>query len=184
VTAALERGEALVRERLGELVYGTGEQTLESVTASLLVARGATVAVAESCTGGLVSQRLTAVPGSSAYFLMGIVAYSNASKVTDLGVDPDLLHRRGAVSAEVAEAMARAVRQRSGATLGLGITGIAGPAGGTVEKPVGLVYLALAHPDGTDARRLLLGPEAGREGIRFLASQAALNLLRLHLLRR
>ncbi len=184
VAAALDRGEALVRERLGDLVYGTDDQTLEAVTASLLTARRLTVAVAESCTGGLVSQRLTATPGSSAFFLAGIVAYSNDSKVRDLGVDPSLLRAHGAVSAEVAEAMAAAVRARSGAALGLGITGIAGPGGGTPIKPVGLVYLALAHPDGVEARRLQLGAEAGREGIRFLASQAALNLLRLYLLGR
>ncbi|MDQ7819567.1 MAG: competence/damage-inducible protein A [Armatimonadota bacterium] len=184
VAAALDRGEALVRERLGDLVYGTDDQTLEAVTASLLTARGVTVAVAESCTGGLVSQRLTSVPGSSAYFLLGVVAYSNDAKVRDLGVDPGMLRRHGAVSAEVAEAMASAVRARAGATLGVGLTGIAGPTGGTPDKPVGLVFLSLAHPEGVDTRRLQLGAEAGREGIRFLASQAALNALRLHLLRR
>jgi nicotinamide-nucleotide amidase len=184
VAAALDRGEALVRQRLGELVYGTDDQTLEEVTAALLTSRRLTVAVAESCTGGWISQRLTAVPGSSAYFLMGIVAYSNDAKVRDLGVDPALLRDHGAVSAPVAEAMARAVRARSGAALALGVTGIAGPAGGTPDKPVGLVYLALAHPEGVATHTLHLGAEAGREGIRFLASQAALNLLRVHLLRR
>lgn len=182
VAAALQQGETLVRERLGDLVYGADDQTLEVVAAGLLVSRTLTVAVAESCTGGLISQRLTAVPGSSAFFLEGIVAYSNEAKVRDAGVRPDVVAAQGAVSSEVAEAMAGGVRRRTGAAIGLGVTGIAGPAGGTPEKPVGLVYLALADAGGTLHRRLAFGSEAGREGIRFLASQAALNLLRLHLL--
>lgn len=183
VAAALRQGEAQVRERLGELVYGVDDQTLEAAVGGLLASRTLTVAVAESCTGGLVSQRLTAIPGSSAYFLEGVVAYSNETKVQDAGVHPDLIAAHGAVSGEVAEAMADGIRRRAGAAIGLGVTGIAGPAGGTPEKPVGLVYLALADVGGTLHRRLAFGSEAGREGIRFLASQAALNVLRLHLLR-
>lgn len=183
VAAALDRGEALVRERLGDLVYGVDDQTLEDVVAAALTSRRLTVAVAESCTGGQISHRLTAVPGSSTYFLEGVVAYSNEAKIRDAGVDPALLDAHGAVSAEVAEGMAAGIRRRAGAALGLAVTGIAGPAGGTPEKPVGLVFLALAGAAGPTHLRLLLGSEAGREGIRFLASQAALNLLRLHLLR-
>jgi len=141
------------------------------------------VAVAESCTGGLLSQRLTTVPGSSEFFVEGVVAYSNESKSRDIGVHPDLIASHGAVSAEVAEAMAVGIRQGASADVGLGVTGIAGPAGGTPEKPIGLVYIALADSSGPVHRRLMFGSEAGREGIRFLAAQAALNLLRLHLLR-
>lgn|SRR3989441_6518528 len=183
VAAALTRGEAQVRERLGELLYGVDEQTLEEVVAGLLTSQKRTVAVAESCTGGLLSQRLTTVPGSSEFFVAGVVAYSNESKSRDVGVPPDLIVSHGAVSAEVAEAMAAGIRERAGADVGLGVTGIAGPAGGTPEKPVGLVFIALADSGGPLHRRLMFGSEAGREGIRFLAAQAALNLLRLHLLR-
>jgi nicotinamide-nucleotide amidase len=183
VAAALARGEAQVRDRLGELVYGVDEQTLEDVVAGLLTSQKRTVAVAESCTGGLLSHRLTTVPGSSEFFMEGVVAYSNEAKSRDAGVPPDLIASHGAVSAEVAEAMATGIRQRAGADVGLGVTGIAGPAGGTPDKPIGLVYIALADSGGPLHRRLMLGSEAGREGIRFLAAQAALNLLRLHLLR-
>jgi nicotinamide-nucleotide amidase len=181
--AALARGEAQIRERLGELVYGVDDQTLEEVVAQVITSRELTLAVAESCTGGLISERLTNVPGSSAYFLGGIVAYSNEAKVRDVGVDAGLIAASGAVSAEVAEAMADAIRRRSGAALGLSVTGIAGPTGGTPDKPVGLTYLALADAAQTIHRRVVFGGEAGRHGIRFLASQAALNLLRLYLLR-
>jgi len=183
VREQLARGEALVRERLGELVYGVDEQTLEDVVGGLLTARRLTLAAAESCTGGLLAQRLTNVPGSSTYFLEGIVAYGNRAKVERLDVDPRLIDAHGAVSAEVAEAMAAAIRTRAGAGLGVSITGIAGPAGGTAEKPVGLVFIGLAHPGGVLHRRLTFGAEPGRAGIRHLAVQAALNLLRLHLLR-
>ena len=147
------------------------------------MAKNLTLAVAESCTGGLISSRLTNIPGSSTYFLEGVVAYSNEAKVRDVGVDPTLIATHGAVSAEVAEAMAGAIRRRSGAAVGLAVTGIAGPTGGTPDKPVGLVYLALAGVGGTMHRRLAFGAEAGRQGIRVLAVQAGLNLLRLHLTR-
>jgi nicotinamide-nucleotide amidase len=180
---ALARGEAQVRERLGELVYGVDDQALEDVVAAMLTSRKLTVAVAESCTGGLVSQRLTTVPGSSAFFLEGVVVYSNEAKFRDAEVSPDLMAAHGAVSPEVAEALAAGIRRRTGADIGLAVTGIAGPTGGTPEKPIGLVYLALADAKDTQHRRLTLGAEAGRQGIRYLAAQAALNLLRLHLLR-
>lgn len=177
------RGEALVRERLGELVYGTDEQSLEEVVGGLLVSRGLTLAAAESCTGGLLAQRITGVPGSSRYFLEGAVTYSNEAKIARLDVPPALIESHGAVSADVAEAMAVGIRARTGARIGIAITGIAGPSGGTPEKPVGLVFIALAGAGGVTHRRLALGAEAGRAGIRHLAAQAALNLLRLHLLR-
>jgi nicotinamide-nucleotide amidase len=179
----LAEGERLVRERLGELIYGTGQDTLEDVVGRLLASRRETVAVAESCTGGLLAQRITTVPGSSAYFVEGVVAYSNEAKTTLLDVPAELLEAHGAASAPVAEAMARGVRARAGTTYALSITGIAGPGGGSEEKPVGLVYLGLADRQGTQHRRLTFGAQAGRAGIRHLAAQAALNLLRLHLLR-
>lgn len=181
VTAQLARGEADVRARLGPLVYGVDDETLEDVVGRALAARALTIAVAESCTGGLLAQRLTNVPGSSAYFLEGVVAYSNDAKVDRLGVDRALIEAHGAVSAAVAEAMAAGIRTRAGADLGVSVTGIAGPTGGTAEKPVGLVFLGLAHPAGVLHRRVTFGAEPGRHGIRALAAQAALNLLRLHL---
>jgi len=168
---------------LGDLIYGVDDQTLEDVVAKVLTTRHLTLGVAESCTGGMISSRLTNIPGSSAYFLEGVVAYSNEANVRDVGVDPTVITTHGAVSAEVAEAMAGAIRRRCGAAVGLSVTGIAGPTGGTPDKPVGLVYLALDDARGTMHRRLTFGAEAGREGIRVLAAQAALNLLRLHLTR-
>lgn len=183
VRAQLARGEAQVRERLGELVYGVDEESLEAVVGVLLASRGLTLSVAESCTGGLLAQRITNVPGSSAYFREGVVTYSNLAKSERLDVAPALLEQHGAVSADVAEAMAAGIRTRAGTDLGVSITGVAGPSGGTTEKPVGLVFIGLAHARGVLHRRLTLGPEAGRTGIRHLAAQAALNLLRLHLLR-
>lgn len=183
VREQLTRGEALVRERLGDLVYGVNDQTLEAVVGELLKARRLTIATSESCTGGLLAERLTSVPGSSAYFLEGVVAYSNAAKTDLLGVPAALMEARGAVSAEVAEAMAAGIRDRARADLGVSITGIAGPSGGTAEKPVGLVFIGLADAGGVLHRRFTFGSEPGRQGIRYLASQAALNLVRLHLLR-
>jgi nicotinamide-nucleotide amidase len=184
VAEQLAAGEQRVRERLGELIYGRDDESLEQVVGDMLAARGETLAVAESCTGGLLAQRITSVPGSSAYFVEGVVAYSNQGKLALLDVPRAVLEGRGAVSAEVAEAMADGIRRRSGATYGLSITGVAGPAGGTDEKPVGLVYLGLAAAGGPQHRRLTFGSQPGRAGIRHLASQAALNLLRLHLLTR
>lgn len=183
VEAHLAAGEAAVRERLGSLVFGADADTLEVVTGRLLLERGLTVAVAESCTGGLVADRLTALPGSSAYFRQGVVAYSNAAKTAALGVAPDLLERHGAVSAPVAEAMARGAREGADSDLALGVTGIAGPGGGSAEKPVGLVFIALADRESVESQEWRFGDRPGRHGVRFLASQAALDLLRLHLRR-
>ncbi|MGH2453376.1 MAG: competence/damage-inducible protein A [bacterium] len=183
VEAQLAAGEAAVRERLGNLIFGVDDDTLEVVAGRLLLEHGMTVAVGESCTGGLTADRLTALPGSSAYFRFGAVAYSNAAKTALLGVSPDLLDRQGAVSAAVAEAMARGARERADSDLALGITGVAGPAGGSAEKPVGLVFIALADREGVHSRAWRFGKQPGRRGIRFLASQAALDLIRLRLLR-
>lgn len=182
VARQLADGERRVRERLGELIYGRDDESLEQVVGTMLSGRGATLAVAESCTGGLLAQRLTSIPGSSAYFLQGVVAYSNMAKTALLDIPPALLDAHGAVSAEVAEAMAAGIRQRAGTTYSLSITGVAGPSGGTDEKPVGLVYLGLDGTGGPQHRRMTFGSQAGRMGIRHLAAQAALNFLRLHLL--
>ncbi|MCL6499231.1 MAG: competence/damage-inducible protein A [Firmicutes bacterium] len=184
VSRLLDEAEARLRERLGDAVYGVDDETLDEVVARLLRDSGLRVAVAESCTGGLVGERLTSVPGSSAYFLGGVVAYGNEAKVKLLGVPQRLLEEFGAVSAEVAEAMARGVRETFRADLGVGVTGVAGPGGGTETKPVGRVYLAVADPQSSRTVRADFGEEPGREGVRRLASQAALNLLRRYLLER
>lgn len=183
VRKQLDAGEAKLRERLGNLIYGINDETLEDVVGALLVDRRATLAVAESCTGGLIAKRLTDVPGSSAYFVEGVVAYSNDAKSDLLGVPSSVIEEHGAVSAEVAEAMARGMRERARSTFGLSVTGIAGPAGGTPGKPVGLVFLGLSMSERLEHRRLNLGDAAGRAGIRALAAQAGLNYLRLRMLR-
>lgn len=177
--AVAKRLERLVRDRVGEYLYAAGGQTMEGVVALKLKAKGLTVAVAESCTGGLIGQRLTSLPGSSAYFERGVVTYSDQAKVDLLSVPESLIRQKGSVSAEVAEAMAEGVRERSGADLGLAVTGIAGPSGGTKEKPVGLVFLALADKKTSVCRQHLFSGD--RESIRFRASQAALDLLRRHI---
>jgi nicotinamide-nucleotide amidase len=183
VERLLRETEAVLRERLGETIYAVGEAPLEEVVARALVARGLSIAVAESCTGGLIAHRLTRTPGASAYLDGGVVAYSNAAKRRWLGVAGDLLARHGAVSAEAAGAMAEGVRAQARTDLAVATTGIAGPTGATPEKPVGLVYIALAHASGTEVREMRYGTEPGREGVKYLASQTALDMVRLHLLR-
>ena len=133
-----------IRERLGAVVYGEGKDTMESVVGRLLLQHGQTVATAESCTGGLIAERFTDVPGSSAYFLGGVVSYSNAAKTALLGVSEELLEAHGAVSEPVVRAMAEGVRERFGSDFGVATSGISGPDGGTAEKPVGLVWIAIA----------------------------------------
>ena len=167
---------------LAEYIFSTDGSSLEEVVGHCLQAQQMTLAVAESCTGGLLAQRITAVPGSSAYFLGGVVCYSNEVKRSWLDVSSDDIAEHGAVSSTVARSLAEGVSRRAASTLGVGITGIAGPSGATPEKPVGLVYLALASPDGTEVRELrLLG---GREIVRFQASQAALEMIRRWLVAR
>ena len=175
----VKRLERLVRNRVGDALYAAGSQTMEGVVALKLKAMGVTVAVAESCTGGLISQRLTSLPGSSAYFERGLVTYSNQAKMDLLNIPAALIRQKGAVSADVAEAMAHGVREQSGADCGLVVTGIAGPSGGTKEKPVGLVFLALADQQGAIGQSCVLSGD--RDGIRLRASQAALDLLRRRL---
>lgn len=152
---------------------------LAEVVGRALVARGATLALAESCTGGLLGATITRIPGASAWFLEGAVTYSNDAKVRALGVDPATLERHGAVSEPVARAMAEGMRRRSGATYALSVTGIAGPGGGSAEKPVGTVHIALATPEGTLHRAVHLPGD--RERTRTLAAATALDLLRRHL---
>ena len=168
--------------RLGEFYFGEDDETLESSVGQLLKDRGATLALAESCTGGLLAKRLTDAPGSSAYFTEGLVTYSNEAKERLLGVTQETLMEYGAVSEAVAKEMAEGVRKVSGSDYGLSVTGVAGPGGGTEEKPVGLVWLGLADADGTIAVDLDLSAwAASREAIRERSANRALDLLRLRL---
>jgi competence/damage-inducible protein CinA-like protein len=165
---------------LGEHLYSTHGEALEEVVARVLTENRATVAVAESCTGGLLAERLTRVPGSSSYFLGGVICYSNDLKTTFVGVPQSLIETKGAVSSEVALALADGIRKRTGATLGVGVTGVAGPAGGTPEKPVGLVHIGFADEHGPRERAYRFPGD--RERIRQFASQAALDAVRRYYL--
>lgn len=171
-----------IRKQSGELCYGIDDETLESVVGDLLKRSGKTVCVAESCTGGLVSKRLTDVPGSSAYVKLNLVTYANEAKEKILGVSPDLLLKFGAVSAECAEQMALGAAKIADSDFALSITGVAGPDGGTLEKPVGLVYFALAAKDSVQVVKRQFPEQLGRQGIRQRSASEALNILRLHLL--
>lgn len=177
----IETGLRDMAARLGPLVYGRDADTMEAVVGGLLSAEQLSLATAESCTGGLIGHRITQVPGSSAYFWGGAVCYSNSAKLTWLGVDAALIERHGAVSGEVAAAMAEGVRARSGTAVGLSVTGIAGPDGATAEKPVGLVFVALAiQGRATQTNEFRFhGP---RDAIKLRAAQGALNMIRLALL--
>lgn len=163
----------LVRRELAAAIYAETDDTVEVVLGCRLMASGLTIAVAESCTGGLIGQRLTAIPGSSAYFRGGVIAYHNEVKMRQLGVASELLSEYGAVSEPVAAAMARGVREALGSDLGLAVTGIAGPGGGSPEKPVGLVFVAVADAQRVCVRTLRLG--GGREVIREAAATIALD---------
>jgi nicotinamide-nucleotide amidase len=176
----LDRLSEQIEERLGNAVFSFAGEKMEEVVGLKLAVGGYTLSVAESCTGGLIAQRLTEVPGSSKYFIEGVVAYANDAKIKTLGVEPILLLEHGAVSAPVAEAMAEGIRKRAGTDFGLSVTGVAGPGGGTEEKPVGLVYIALADDVKTEHRKLKLPGD--RQLIRWRASQAALDLLRRRLI--
>jgi len=180
--AALEAAGRELQEALGPSVYSVDGRTLEAVVGDLLREVGWTIAVAESCTGGLMTSRLTDVPGSSDYVERGVVCYSNRSKVEWLGVPESLLVEHGAVSEPVARTMAEGIRSRAGTNVGAGITGIAGPGGGTPEKPVGTLAIAIVTDD--DARVKTLKFFGGRELVKFQATQAAMNMLRLMLMDR
>jgi nicotinamide-nucleotide amidase len=169
-----------IEERLGDAIFAFRGERMEEVVGLRLAVNGFTLATAESCTGGLIAERITEVPGSSVYFREGVVAYSNEAKVRLLGVPSDLIAEYGAVSAPVAEAMADGVRLRADADFGISVTGIAGPDGGSDDKPVGLVYIALSDDAHTEHRKLLLPGD--RQLIRWRASQAALDLLRRRLI--
>ena len=174
--------EEEILDRLGEYFFGEDEETLESSVGRLLAERGATVALAESCTGGLISKRLTDIVGSSAYFVEGFVTYSNASKERLLGVPKKMFAEHGAVSEPVARAMAEGARKTSGADYGLSVTGVAGPGGGTEEKPVGLVYVGVTDAEGAVAEKLDLTAWArSRSSIRERSANRALDLLRLRI---
>jgi nicotinamide-nucleotide amidase len=164
----------------GPSVYSTNGESLEVVLGSLLRERQLTIAVAESCSGGLLASRLTDVPGSSAYFDRGAVCYSNEAKIDWLGVPPSIIEAHGAVSEPVARAMAEGIRRAAGSDIGVGITGIAGPGGGTPEKPVGTVAIAAITPRGERVR--LVRFFGGRDMVKFQSAQAAMNAVRLLLL--
>jgi nicotinamide-nucleotide amidase len=174
--AALEAAETLVRQTVGEHIYAEGDADLAQVVIERATALGKTIATAESCTGGLVAHRLTNIPGSSAVFTHGWVTYANAAKIGELGVSPGLIETDGAVSEAVVRAMAEGARRQSGADLVVALTGIAGPAGGTPEKPVGYVWIALASAKETIAVQKNLSRD--RETFKWMASQVALDLIR------
>jgi nicotinamide-nucleotide amidase len=178
----IEPTARLIYERFGSLVVGEGSDDIPEAVAAQLAAAGASLATAESCTGGVVAQMITAIPGVSSSYMGGVVSYANQAKIELLGVAPALVENHGAVSPEVAAAMAEGIRTRLGADLGLATTGVAGPAGGTPEKPVGLVYLGLATSKGTQTRRLDIGSDQPRDIIQRRSSKAALNWVRLTLL--
>jgi nicotinamide-nucleotide amidase len=165
---------------LGDRIFSEDGRGLEQVVADLLAINQATIAAAESCTGGLLAQRLTSIAGSSSYFLGGVVCYSNELKTAWADVPPEMILARGAVSTEVAVALAEGIRRHVCSTFGVGITGVAGPGGGSEEKPVGTVHVALAHASGTKERGVRFPGD--REMIRWQASQLALDMVRVHFL--
>jgi len=177
--AALQPVEAEVRAALGVDCYGQDEDLLETVVGRLLLAHGFTVSVAESCTGGLLGNRLTNIAGSSRYIERGVIVYSNRAKEELLGVPEPLLRAHGAVSEPVARAMAEGVCRISGSPCGLAVTGIAGPDGGSAEKPVGTVYIGCATPEGIEVRRCRF--DGDRVAIKWQSSQTALDMLRRRL---
>ena len=177
----LEPVEQEIRERTGSLCFGVDDDDLASVVLEQLRRGDHTLAVAESCTAGGLGAALAAVPGASDVFLGGVIAYANRVKQELLGVPAELLASHGAVSDPVAQAMAAGVRRATGADWALAITGVAGPAGGTAEKPVGLVHIAVAGPDGCSSEGVRFGASRGRNWIQALSAGEALNRLRLAL---
>ncbi len=178
----LDRAELQVRRSLGDALVAIGDSSLAETVVGLLRSADATVAVAESCTGGLMAELLTAVSGASEVFDRGAVTYSNQAKQNWLGVAAVTLKRHGAVSAECARAMAEGMRRAAGTTHALAVTGIAGPTGGTAEKPVGTVYIGLSTPTGTEVKRHNFNGD--RQRVRQLSACSALDWLRRHLLDR
>ena len=178
---ALSDVEAKLRAKAHKYIYGMEKEELEDIVGRLLIERRMTIAVAESCTGGLIMDRLTDVPGSSAYFLHGDVVYSNESKIARVGMPEEILAEHGAVSREVAEALAEGIRKQSGTDIGVSTTGIAGPSGGTDEKPVGLLWIGFSDKQTTFAMKFNFGNN--RRRFKERASQAALELVRRKLLK-
>ncbi len=171
----------MVDQQLGSsLIYGHDRQTMASVVGTLLTEKHLTLSVAESCTGGLISHMITSVAGSSAFYLGGVTSYANSMKESFLGVEPSLLEQVGAVSAEVAEMMAKGICEKSHSDISLSVTGIAGPGGGSMEKPVGTVYIGFATPEETSVQRFSF--TGNRYEIQHLTAQTALNLVRHYLL--
>lgn len=186
---ALDVAEQRIRETLDEYIFGENDDTLERVAGRLLERAGMTLAVAESCTGGLLAQRITSIPGSSNYFVRGVVSYSNEAKIRYLGVNQKLIENHGAVSDEVARAMAVGVKDGAAGgkpvDIGVAITGIAGPSGGSEEKPTGTVFVALAHEDGggktvTECKSYRFYGD--RDRVRLISSQVALEWIRRYVL--
>ena len=181
VAQMIRQVEDVLRAKAEKFIYGVDDEELEEVVGKLLLEHGLTIAIAESCTGGLIADRFTNVPGSSGYFERGVIAYSNVSKVAMLRVPSSLLDVHGAVSKEVAEAMAGGIRTVSKTSIGLSTTGIAGPTGGTGEKPVGLVWIGYSDAQGTLAMKFHFGED--RRRVKERAAQAALELVRRKLLK-
>lgn len=171
-----------ISQRLGDNVYSTENQEMHEVAAKLLMEKQLTVSTAESCSGGLIAQKLTSVPGISASFIGGVVAYSDKMKIDMLGVEPGVLYEHGAVSARTAEQMAEGIRIRTGSDIGISVTGIAGPGGATDKKPIGLVYIGFSDKEATFSKELRLWGD--RERIRGTAALHSLDLLRRYLLGR
>jgi nicotinamide-nucleotide amidase len=165
---------------LADRIFSQDGRSMEEIVAEQLNLNNATISAAESCTGGLLAQRLTSIGGSSSYFLGGVVCYSNELKTAWADVPAEMIAAKGAVSPEVAVALAEGIRRRVGSTLGVGITGIAGPGGGSEEKPVGTVHVAISHAGGIKERGLRFPGD--RESIRWQASQVALDMVRVHFL--
>ncbi|HHT9113413.1 MAG: competence/damage-inducible protein A [Planctomycetes bacterium] len=176
----LDRVEQDIRVKLGDAVFGVGDGALEHAVYTLLKKYNKTIAVAESCTGGLVSDKFTNIPGISEYFLEGVVAYSNKAKVDILGVSDEVIEKHGAVSPQVARAMVEGIKKRASANIGVGITGIAGPTGATKEKPVGLVYIAVAVDNDVEVKECRF--KGSRIDIKNFSANTALNIVRLILL--
>lgn len=179
--AEIEKREKELLSIFAERVFGFDDDSLESIVGTMLRDRGETLSTAESCTGGLLGSRITDVPGSSAYYMGGLISYTGAAKIDLANVDPDLIRTHGEVSEEVAVALARGVRARFGTTYGVGITGIAGPGGGSEAKPVGTVHIAVGDEDRHEHRKMFWqGP---RTIIKWFSTQFALDLLRLFIIR-
>jgi nicotinamide-nucleotide amidase len=179
--AKIEPDLAYIRDRLGSLVYGEEDETLAAAVGKLLSERRQTLATAESCTGGLIGHMITEIPGSSNYYFGGFVVYSNQAKIAYCDVPKAMLDEFGAVSPQVASALATGVRKKFGSDFGVGVTGVAGPGGGTTAKPVGLVYIAVADSEGVEV--LKSDWPADRSTIKLRSAKSALNLLRLRLLK-